>query len=323
MVTDNSTDIYIEHNPISIKKRRTGSKMIRENIELLILALPAVIYFFVWHYLPMTGIILAFKNYTYEKGIFGSDWAGLKNFDYFFKSQDAWRLVRNTVGYSFTFIVLGIIAAVTVALLMFELDRKGLVKFFQTTMILPRFLSWVVVSFIVYSLLSPSNGFINHILSSFGIGEINWYSDSKYWPGILILVEVWKGIGMSSIMYYAALMGVDESLYEAAEIDGASRLQQTRYISIPSLIPLMTILGTLALGNIFRGDFGLFYQVPMDIGVLYPTTDIIDTYVYRGLRNSQYAMTTAVGLFQSVVGLCCILTANKIVKKIDPERALF
>lgn len=316
----------IEPAGIGRLKSRPGNwkfSVFRDNMSLLVLALPAIIYFIVFCYLPMIGVVLAFKDYNYAGGILGSPWNGLKNFEFFFKSQDAWRITRNTLLYSGTFILLSAVASVTIALLLYEIRSKLALKFFQTSMILPRFLSWVIVSYMVYTLLNPSLGIANQILKSFGLEAANWYSDPKYWPFILTIVHIWKVVGLDCIFYYSALLGIDQELFEAAKIDGANRWQQTLYISIPSLFSLMTILIILALGGIFRGDFGLFYQLPRDIGVLYPTTDIVDTYVFRGLRQGTVGVTTAIGLFQSVVGFVMVMGTNFAVKKIKPENALF
>ncbi|MDQ0874645.1 putative aldouronate transport system permease protein [Paenibacillus sp. V4I3] len=295
----------------------------KENIALLALTLPAILYFIIFHYTPMFGVILAFKDYKYSEGILGSQWIGFKNFEYFFTSLDAWRITRNTVSYGAVFIVLGNIAAVTIALLLFEVRGKLALKFYQTSMIMPRFLSWVLVGYMTYAIFSPTLGYFNQLLGFFGFESINVYSNSKYWPYIIVCVEIWKHIGLSSIIYYAALMSVDPELFEAAKIDGAGKLRQIFAISLPSLTPVLTIIIILAIGNIFRGDFGLFYQIPRDIGVLYPTTDVIDTYVYRGLRAGDFGISAAVGLFQSVVGLILILISNWIVTKVRPENALF
>ncbi len=299
------------------------SRNIRDNIELFLLTLPCLIYFFIWHYLPMAGIVIAFKNYKYSEGIFGSKWVGFKNFEFLFVSQDLFRILRNTVGYAILFIIVGTICAIIVALMLFEIKSALNVKIFQTTMILPRFLSWVVVAYISYTILSPAQGIANQLLSSLGLETVNWFSEPKYWPGILVFSEVWKTIGINAVMYYAALMAVDVQLFEAAEIDGASKLQQIKNISIPSLMTLVTILMILAIGRIFKGDFGLFYQIPRDSGMLYSATDVIDTYVYRGLSNGQFSMSAAVGVFQSVAGLLMVLLSNWIVKKVDPEKTLF
>ncbi len=304
------------------KKKRLGNEM-KSSLSLLVLTLPALIYFLIWHYAPMFGLIIAFKDYSYELGILGSRWIGFDNFKFFFLSQDAWRITRNTVGYGALFIIVDAVTAVGMALLMNEVKSRAAIKTYQTIMLFPQFLSWVVVGFITYILLNPALGIFNKGLEAIGLKGIDWFSEPKYWPYILTLVHIWKSIGMNMIMYYAALLGINHELYEAATLDGANRLQQCWYISIPALIPLITMLSILAVGNIFRGDFGLFYQIPRDVGVLYPTTDVIDTYVYRGLKNGDMGTTSAVGFFQSVVGLAMVLITNWIVKKIEPENAMF
>lgn len=309
-------------NSVPLRRNLTKGK-IQENGALLLLALPALIYFIIWHYVPMFGLVLAFKDYTYSAGIFGSEWVGFDNFKFFFTSQDALRITRNTVGYGATFIVLNAVTAVTAALLLNEVRSRAAIKTYQTIMILPNFLSWVIVGFITYILLNPSIGVLNQALELFGFEGKDWYSDPKYWPVILTIAHIWKTIGMNMIMYYAALMGINQELYEAAEIDGANALQRCWYISVPELVPLMTMLSILAVGNIFRGDFGLFYQIPRDVGVLYPTTDVIDTYVYRGLRTGDIGITSAVGLFQSLVGVTLVMITNAIVRKIEPDNAMF
>jgi putative aldouronate transport system permease protein len=298
-------------------------RLVRENIALFVLTLPAILYYLIFHYTPMFGIILAFKDYKYSEGILGSSWIGFKNFEYFFTSMDAWRITRNTVSYAAVFIVLGNIAAVSVALLLFEIRGKLALKFYQTAMIMPKFLSWVLVGYMTYALFNPTLGYFNQLLHFFGLESIDVYSNSKYWPYIIVSVEIWKTVGLSSIIYYAALMSVDPELFEAAKIDGAGRMRQIFAISLPSLSPVLTIIIILAIGNLFRGDFGLFYQIPRDIGVLYPTTDVIDTYVYRGLRAGDFGISAAVGLFQSVVGLILIVISNWIVTKVKPENSLF
>lgn len=306
-----------------LKRKLKNTWFSLEQIELSIFIIPAVLCFLLFNYLPMFGVIVAFKDYTYGGGILGSSWIGFKNFDFFFKSVDAWRITRNTIGYNAIFIVVNIISAVTVALLLYEIKKRSLIKIFQTAMILPRFLSWVIVGYISYIYLNPVSGVINNILVSMGFEAIDWYSDVKYWPFILVFFEIWKSVGMSSVFYYAALIGIDPELYEAAKMDGANKLQQTMKISIPSITPVITILFILAVGNIFRGDFGLFYQIPRNIGLLYPVTDVIDTYIYRGLRQGDVGVPAAVGLFQSFVGMIMIIFTNKIVKKINPENSLF
>lgn len=307
----------------TLGKKKTIFYYIYKNRSMLLLALPALIYFIVFHYIPMFGAIIAFKDYSYVDGILGSRWIGFENFKFFFMSQDAFRITRNTVCYGATFIVMNAVCASAIALLMNEIRNRGAIKTYQTVMLFPNFLSWVVVGYISYILLNPALGTFNQIMALFGKEGIDWYSDPKYWPAILTVANTWKGVGMQSIIYYATLLGVDSSLYEAATIDGANRWQQCRYISIPSLTPVIIIMSILAVGNIMRGDMGLFYQLSRDVGALYPTTDVIDTYLYRGLRTGDIGITAAVGLFQSVVGTCMVLLTNAIVKKIDPDQAMF
>ena len=308
-----------KRQPVAVRKK-TEFFYIKKNSSMLLLALPALIYFIVFHYIPMFGAVIAFKDYSYVDGILGSRWIGLENFKFFFASQDAVRVTRNTVCYGTVFIIMNAVCAAAVALLMNEIRSRRAIKAYQTVMLFPNFLSWVVVGYISYVLLNPELGTFNQILGAFGKKGIDWYSDPKYWPFILTVANTWKGVGMQSIIYYATLLGVDASLYEAATIDGANRWQQCRYISLPSLSPVIIIMSILAVGNILRGDMGLYYQLSRDVGALYPTTDVIDTYLYRGLRTGDMGITAAVGLFQSVVGTCMVLLTNGIVKKIDPDQ---
>ncbi|BCJ98356.1 ABC transporter permease [Anaerocolumna chitinilytica] len=304
--------------------RKSRWRTFRDNFELSVMLVPGIIFFLVFSYLPMLGVVIAFKDYRNNLGILGSKWVGFRNFKFFFTSQDAWRIARNTIGYGLAFIILGIICSVAIAILLYEIKNRLALKFYQTTMILPHFLSWVIVGYITYILLEPNMGILNQILQFFGMKSVDWYLEPKYWVIILPIVNVWKTVGLNCIMYYAALMGIDEQLFEAATVDGASKWKQIRYITIPSLVPLMIVLTILHVGNIIKGDFGLFYNIPRNVGLLYPTTDIIDTYIYRGLQTGDdIGITTAVGLFQSFVGLIMVVTTNKIVKKISPENSLF
>jgi putative aldouronate transport system permease protein len=304
-------------------KNKKSTLQLKDNIDFIILALPALLCFLIFNYLPMFGVIIAFKDYRSSLGILGSKWVGFDNFKFFFTSQDAIRITTNTLLYGVTFIVTSIITSVLIALLLFEIKKRFAIKAYQTIMVLPNFLSWVIVGYVTYILFNPVFGVFNQIITTFGGKGVDWYSEVKYWPFILTFSNIWKGVGMGSIVYYAALMGLDSQIYEAAEIDGAGRFMKAWHISIPSLVPLMTMLSILAVGGIIRGDFGLFYTIPRDVGVLYPVTDIIDTYVYRGLRSGSISATTAVGFFQSFVGLFMVIGTNAIVKKIDPERAMF
>lgn len=293
-------------------------------MQLMTLALPTIILLGLFNYAPMFGIVLAFKDYKVPKGIMGSPWVGMKNFEFFFQSQDAYRVIRNTLGLNTLFIVTGIFFGVLFALIMFEVKRKNHVKVYQTVSIIPSFISWVAVGFIVYALLDPTRGIINQVLLSMGKEAIDWYSEPQYWPVILLITKTWQGVGLGSIIYYAALMGVDSELFEAAEIDGAGKLQKTWYVSIPQIIPIIIVMGILDVGKIFRADFGLFYNVTRDVGALYPTTDVIDTYVFRALmQQGNIGMSSAVGLVQSVVCFFTLMTTNLIVKKVSPENSLF
>lgn len=308
------------------KEVRTGKskKLSIDNIELLIMSLPVIIYLFIFAYTPMSWIILAFKDYSYDLGVFGSKWVGFKNFKFFFTSQDAWKVTRNTVGLNLMFIFTGLFFSVFFAIILFEIKKKYFIKIYQTIMILPNFLSWVVVGFMTYALFNHNYGIFNKILEVFGKNPVEWYFEAGRWPFILTSVNLWKGVGMSCIMYYAALVGIDREYFEAAAIDGASKWQTIRNITLPFLIPLMTILTILSIGGIFRSDFGLFFQITRNMGQLYPTTDVIDTYVFRALRQySDIGMSTAVGLYQSIVGFIMIIITNTIAKKIDPDLALY
>lgn len=312
--------------PVNLKKTKAskGKMRFKNDLEYIFMSLPAILLVFVFSYIPMFGVIIAFKNYRYDLGIIGSKWVGLKNFEYFFKSNDAWRIASNTIVLNTIFIIVGLVSSVIFALLLFEIKNRIFIKTYQTVMILPHFLSWVVVGYIAYAFLNPSYGFINSALRGMGIPAIEWYSEPKFWPVILTLTSVWKHVGMSCIIYYAGLMGIDSEYFEAAELDGATKIQMMWHISIPSIKSLMIITTILALGNIFRADFGLFFQMTRDIGALYPTTDVIDTYVFRALRSvGDVGMSSAVGLFQSIVGFITINVANSIVKKLQSDSALF
>lgn len=300
-----------------------------KNKAWLLMVLPGTIWLLIFSYLPMFGTVLAFKNYKMHPGGFiqsliHSEWVGFDNFKFLFTSGDAFRITRNTVLYNLVFIVLGLIFAVFVAITLSEIANKKLAKVYQTGMLFPHFLSWVIISYFVFSFLSVDKGMMNSILGTFGVEPISWYSEAKYWPFILVFMNVWKGVGYGSIVYLAAIVGIDRTYYEAATIDGASKWQQIKNITIPLIVPLMIILTIMAIGRIFNSDFGLFYNIPKNSAVLYPVTDVIDTYIYKGLMNmGNIGMSTAAGLYQAVVGFILIMTTNKLVKKVDPEYGLF
>lgn len=290
----------------------------------IFLSLPAMIYMVIFNYLPMFGVVLAFKDYNFASGITGSHWVGLKYFRYFFESNDAMRVLRNTILYNLVFLlVIGLFFGIFLALLLYEIQSKFANKLYQTAMLLPFFLSYVIVAAISYMFLSPSSGFFNTFLQAVGQAPIKWYSEPKYWPAILIFLETWKQAGLASLYFYAALLSIDTSLFEAAALDGAGRLRQIWYISMPELKTMACITIIMRLGQILSSDFGLFYQVPMDQGALYPTTDVLATYMLRGLQGGSISATAAVGLFQSVVGLVLVLASNSIIRKISPDNAMF
>ncbi|WP_376700900.1 ABC transporter permease [Listeria newyorkensis] len=293
------------------------------------MVLPGVAWFLIFAYLPMFGTVIAFKDYRVDgngfiSSLMSSDWVGLENFKFLFRTDDAFIITRNTVLYNLVFIVVGLLLGVALAIVFNSLVNKRMAKVYQTGMLFPYFLSWVVVSYFLYSFLSEDSGLLNSLIVSFGGDPISWYSDPKYWPFILIFMNIWKGLGYGSIVYLAAIAGIDRNYYEAAMIDGAGKWQQIRHVTIPALTPLIIILTILNVGKIFNSDFGLFYQLPRNSGPLYPVTDVIDTYVYRGLTSlGDISMSAAAGLYQSIVGFILVMLTNYIVKKIDPEYALF
>lgn len=307
----------------SLAKRFKNDSFKKDNIEYIFLIMPAMLLLFIFNYIPMFGVIIAFKDYRPWLGIFGSKWNGLENFKFFFGSQDAVRVLRNTLGYNIVFIILGIICAVLLALMFYYLTSPKLRKIYNTAVLIPKFMSMVLIAYLVQILLNPSNGVINQILLFLGAEKIQWYSEPKYWPVILTVTHIWQTVGTDCILYYATLMALDESLIEAASIDGAGTISKTKYILIPHLKQIIILNVVLKIGSVFNGDFGLFYQVPMDIGLLYPTTDIINTYTFRALQEGSLSKSAAVGLFQSVAGLIMIVTTNTIIRKVSPEDSLF
>lgn len=299
-------------------------KEIIRNKNLYIMMFPGILFLFIFSYIPMYGITVAFKDTSATTNLFGGIWVGFKNFEFFFTSQDAFRVTFNTVFMNSIFICTGLFTSVVFALLLNEIKIRFLAKLYQSIMFIPYFLSWVVVGFLSFAFLSGDYGFINNILKMIGIEPIQWYSEPKYWPFILTIVALWKNTGLSSIIYLAGITGISEEYYEAAKIDGATRFQQMTKITIPLITPLISIMTLLAIGRIFYADFGLFYYLPRETGVLFSTTDVIDTYVFRTLRTlGNIGMASAAGVYQSVVGFILILTSNLFVKRRNPENALF
>ncbi|WP_274365009.1 ABC transporter permease [Paenibacillus thermotolerans] len=300
-------------------------KRINRYKALLLMALPGLLYLLINNYVPMFGIVIAFKNYNFADGIWGSDWVGFKNFEYLFKTQDAYIITRNTLLYNLVFIIKGTILAIAVAILLNDLKNRVFSRFYQSLILLPYLISMVIVGYLTLGFLDVQSGFMNKtLLPMLGLSEISWYSETKYWPYILVIVHTWKSVGYSCVIYLAAIIGIDPEYYEAAKIDGANRWQQIRHITLPLLVPVITIMVLLQIGRIFYSDFGLFYQVPLNTGVLMPVTNTIDTYVYRALINlGDIGMSSAAGLYQAVVGFTLIMISNYIVKKVNRDNALF
>lgn len=289
------------------------------------MALPGIIYMLINNYLPMFGSIMAFKKMDFRKGILGSPWNGLENFRFLFTSSNAWEITRNTVGYNILFFVIGTIAAIIMAILINEITAKVTKKLYQSLILLPYLVSWVIVSYLGFAYLSGDVGLINKsILEPLGFEGISWYQEKKYWPFLIVFFAIWKTVGYNMIIYLSSLVGISADYYEAARIDGASKLQQIRYITLPLLKPTVITLFILAVGQVFRSDFGLFYQMPRNSGVLFSVTQTLDVYVYQALmKNANYGMSSAASFYQSIVGFVLIVLANKLVKKYDANSALF
>ena len=290
---------------------------------LYLLVLPAALYTLVFSYLTLPYIAIAFEKYNYKTGI-ASPFIGLDNFSYFFKSSWAWIVTRNTLVINVLFLIFGTIFAVLLAILINEVRAKKFLKVSQALMLFPHFISWVIVSYMLQGILGTDNGLLNNIRETAGLERINFYGTSTYWYPILLLLNLWKGTGYSSIVYIAAITGIDESLYEAAYIDGATRFKRIRYITLPLLFPTICIMVLMAIGRIFYGDFGMLYAIVRDNGTLMPITEVIDTYVYRTFKNTgNPSLTMAIGLYQSIVGFILVFTSNRIVKRYFPDGALF
>jgi len=304
-------------------KKKTFLQQVARNRTLLLMVAVPLVYIIVFAYLPMGGVVLAFKDYKYRRGILGSPWIGLKNFNYFFISGSAARVIRNTLLYNLAFITVGMFVEVLFAIILSELRGKYFKKISQSMMLLPYFISWVVAASIVYSVLSYEYGVMNNILKGVGAEPYNVYANPQVWPPLLVFLRLWKSAGYGCIIYLANITSIDPQIYEAADIDGANIWQKTVYITFQHLRPTMVIMLLLAMGNMFRRDFGMFYQIIRNNGVLLPYTDIIDTFVFRALlSSSDVGMSAASGLFQSVLCFITVMSANFVVNKIDPDYAL-
>lgn len=308
------------------RKARRGSKLrqIANNPFLYVMAVPGLLFFLIFSYLPIYGITIAFKDYNFSKGITGSEWVGFKNFDYFFTSDDFWIVLRNTLGLNLLFIIFTTITAVLIALMFNEIRNKYFKRISQSLIFLPYFMSWIVVGMIVQSLFGGEEPMINAWLLGLGMEPINWMFEAKLWPAILTVIRVWQGAGYLSIIFLAAITGIPEDMYEAARIDGASKLQIMLRITLPLLVPTIMIMTLLSVGKIFNGDFAMIYAIIGDNSLLYSTTDVIDTFVFRSMRQlHDFGMSSAVGLFQSVMGLLFVLAANWVTRRVSKESALF
>ena len=306
-------------------KKGKKKNALKEYWPLYLMMLPALLYLLINNYIPMAGMVIAFKKLNFAKGIWASPWAGLKNFKFLFASRDAWVITRNTLLYNVAFILVNMVIGIAIAILITEVKNTKLKKLYQSAILLPFLMSMVILSYIVYALLSAENGLVNNsILPLFHMDPIQWYQKPKYWPAILIIANCWKGVGYGCLIYIASPIGIDPSFYEAARLDGASKWQEITKITLPSLVPTIITLLLLSIGRIFYSDFGLFYQVPMNSGVLVSTTNVIDTYVYRALiEQGNISMSSAAGVYQSLVGFCVVMLSNWIVRKVDKDQALF
>lgn len=304
-----------------LQKKSSGQK----HWTLILFMVPGLVYLLINNYIPMAGILLAFKKVNYTLGIFKSPWCGLSNFKYLFKTKDAAIIFRNTVLYNLAFIVLGTAAAVATAILLGEVKKKKLLKIYQTSILLPHILSTAVIAYLAFAFLSKDSGFLNNaIIKPLGGDAISWYSKPKYWPYILTFIQLWRSVGYTTIMYYATLVGIDTSYYEAAVIDDASTWDQIRYITLPCLKTTIITLTIMNLGRMFYSDFGLFYQVPMNNGLLFNATNTLDTYVYRGLLElNDIGRASAACFIQSVLGFVLVWGANALTRKVDPDSAVF
>lgn len=306
------------------RRRHNRRMLIKKCIPLYFMMIPGIVYLFINNYIPMAGVVIAFKKYNVRDGIFGSPWCGLSNFNYLFKS-DAAVILRNTFCYNVVFIIVNLVMGVAVAIMISDVKGKLTRKIYQSAVLFPFLVSMVIVSYIVFALLSVENGMINNsILKPLGFEPVSWYSEKKYWPFILVIVNMWKSLGYGCMLYIASIAGIDKSMYEAAELDGASKWQQIRFITLPNLVPTMITLVLLQVGKIFYSDFGLFYQVPQNSGAIYDVTNTIDTYVYRAMMSAGgIGRSSAACVFQSIVGFTLVLVSNQIVRKFSKENAIF
>lgn len=318
------TNVGTAPTATSIKSMKIKKRKHTNTFALTLLALPAIIWFLIFSYAPMAGSLIAFKDYKPKLGFFKSEWVWFDNFRYLFESNDAVRIVSNTLFYNFVSIFIVAAVSVFVAILMDIVSKKYFLKIYQSMLFLPRFVSWVVVGYIGFTLFDYDLGVMNELNEMVGNKPINWYMSPEYWRTILLSANVWKSVGYTSLIYYGSILGIDSEIYEAADIDGATFRQRIFRITIPLIKPTIIMMMIMSVGNIMRADFGLFYYVPNNTGALYETTDVLDTYVYRSMRTlGDFSTSSAVSFFQSVIGLILVVTCNMIVKKIDEDCSLF
>lgn len=306
-----------------IKRRKVRKSKLKRQLPFYIMALPGVIYLLINNYIPMFGIIIAFKKIDFSKGILHSPWNGLNNFRFLFATKDAFVITRNTILYNISFFVIGTICAIALAILLNELHRMK--KLYQTLILLPYLMSWVIISYLFFTFLSGETGLINtRILNLLGLKSVNWYQEKEYWPFIIVFAYLWKNVGYNMIIYLSSIVSINTDYFEAAKIDGASKWQQITQIMLPLLKPTVITLFIISMGQVFRSDFGLFYQLPRNSGALFSVTRTLDVYIYQALmQNSDYAMSSAASFYQAIVGFVLILGANALVRKYEKESAIF
>ncbi len=307
------------------KRKGSVAAKIKKWTPIYLMMLPGALYLLINNYIPMFGLVIAFKQIDFQKGIFESPWIGFQNFQFLFQTKDAFVITRNTLLYNIAFIILNTVIGIVFAIFICDITWKAGKKVYQSAILFPYLMSWVIVGYIIYAIFSMQYGIANKsILPAFGMDPLMWYNDPKYWPAILIITNTWKGIGYGCLIYISSINGIEASYFEAAELDGANKFQQIWNITLPEILPSVITLTLLSIGRIFYSDFGLFYQVPRDSGLLYSTTNTIDTYVYRGLMKlGNVGMASAAGFYQSVVGFILVLLSNWVVRKISPDNALF
>ncbi len=307
------------------KRKGSVAAKIKKWTPIYLMMLPGALYLLINNYIPMFGLVIAFKQVDFQKGILESPWIGFQNFQFLFQTKDAFVITRNTLLYNIAFIILNTVIGIVFAIFICDITWKAGKKVYQSAILFPYLMSWVIVGYIIYAIFSMQYGIANKsILPAFGMDPLMWYNDPKYWPAILIITNTWKGIGYGCLIYISSINGIEASYFEAAELDGANKFQQIWNITLPEILPSVITLTLLSIGRIFYSDFGLFYQVPRDSGLLYSTTNTIDTYVYRGLMKlGNVGMASAAGFYQSVVGFILVLLSNWVVRKISPDNALF